>query len=489
MLDVLIIGGGVVGTAIARELSRYRLAVALIEKEPDLAMGTTKANSAIVHGGYAEEHSKLKGRLCYQGRKQFAQLDQQLNFGFKAIGSMVLAFDKEDRKKLEAMMENGEKNGLDDLSILPGEEVRHLEPGVSEQVQFALYCQGAGVCSPFELAIALGENAAANGVQVDLGQEVCRIVKKENEFVVQTVKGREYRAKRVVNAAGLQAGRIAALAGDEGVSIHPRSGEYIVFAKSPEPLIHHVLFQMPTEMGKGILFTPTIYGNTMIGPDAIDEIKDDRNTHVERLYHIYRQALYTTNDIPLQRFIRSYAGVRAVSSTDDFVIEESVVAGLIHAAGIQSPGLTSSPAIAEMVRDLLADSGLELLEKEEFNPYREPTFKPHAELEPEEMQPLLALEPGTKGRMICRCEQVLEETVNGAVNRDIPVTTIDGVKRRTRAGMGLCQGNFCRPRVTQLLEAIHGDKVDGKTDAQRDGLVRVSRGEFLEYVKQMEDKA
>lgn len=486
-MDVLIIGAGIVGTSIARELSRYQISVAVLEKEADVAMGATKANSAIVHGGYAESHNKIKGRLCYQGRKQFEQLNRELNFGFKAIGSLVLSFEK-DAQSLEEIRENGIANGLSDLSILTGEEVRKIEPNVNKEVTFALRCSGAGVCSPFEMAIALAENALQNGAHFFLEQEVSSITKTEHGFITKTKQGESFASHYIVNAAGINAGEIAQLVGDSTIEIHPRSGEYIVLAKQKVPLVNSVLFQMPTKMGKGILVAPTVYGNYLLGPDAIDESKYDKDTHAERLFRIYQAALDTTDAIQLTQFIRSYAGVRAVSSTDDFIIEESGVKGFINVAGIQSPGLTSSPAIAQMVQKMLCESGLPMKPKEDFNPYRKPTYVAHEMLPVSELQKLLALEEGAVNRMVCRCEQVLEVSIRDAMTRGIPLTTVDAIKRRTRAGMGACQGAFCRPRTARLMSHITKRKIPPTTDAELQKLTRVTRAEMLEYAKKTHDK-
>lgn len=485
-LDVLIIGGGVSGAAIARALCRYRLRVALLEKENDVAMGATKANSAIVHGGYAEAHARLKGRLCYQGRRQFAALNQELNFGFLPIGSLVLAFGEGQKPQLEAMLQNGRLNGLNDLSILPGEQIRALEPNVNPAVKWALHCAGAGVCSPFEYTIALCENAVANGLQLYLNTPVTAIRPEDGGFAVSTASGAVFHTRFVVNAAGLAAAQVADMAGAGGFSIHPRSGEYIILGKGSGTLVNRVLFQMPTKMGKGILVTPTVYGNLIIGPDAIDEEKDDRSTHAERLYHIYRQALNTTNKIDLRRFLRSFAGVRAVANTDDFIIEHSRVHGFLNVAGIQSPGLTASPAVARMVCDLLAQASLSLVEKPGYDPSRRASYAPHEDLPPQALAPLLALPEGTPGRMVCRCQQVAEATLCDALRRGIPLNSVDAVKRRTTAGMGFCQGQFCRPRTAALLTHTYGRPIGPDTDAQRAGLHRVDRDEMLAYAAAQE---
>lgn len=485
MYDVLIIGGGVCGTAIARTLSRYALRVALLEAQPDVAMGATKANSAIVHGGYAEANSKLKGRLCYQGRRQFAALDKELNFGFAETGSMVLAFEETQLPKLKELLENGKKNGLDDLAILGREEIIAREPNVNPEVRYALYCKGAGVCSPYELAIAFAENAVHNGAALFLNSQVTTITKTEEGFAVGTRSGARYQSRYVVNAAGLHSGQISEMSGAGGFAVHPRSGQYILLNRGSGGLVNSVLFQMPTQMGKGILVAPTVYGNLLLGPDALDESNESRDTTPQRLHSIYKQALQTAPGVDIGRFLRSFAGVRPVANTDDFIVRQSPVQGFIDVAGIQSPGLTSSPAIAAMVRDLLADAGLDLREKEDFDPCRQPVYMPYPGLTPGQLAPLLALPGGAPGRMLCRCEQVQEQTLQTALGRGIPVTTADAVKRRTRAGMGWCQGQFCRPRTAELFERLYLD-FDQKTDVERDGLARVGRDEMLAYCKREE---
>lgn len=482
MYDVLIIGGGVTGCAIARELSRYDIRAILLEANGDIACGATKANSAIVHGGYAESHSKRKGRLCYAGRSQFAALDRELGFGFLPIGSMVLAFDDAQRAQLAAMMENGIQNGVPDLALLSGEEIRAMEPHINPAVRHALYCHGAGVCSPFELAIALMENAMQNGVELALNSPVSGLARRGSSFAVTTADGRVLEARYVVNAAGLQADTISALAGDSSFKLHPRSGAYAIFARGSGSLARSVLFQMPTRMGKGILVTPTVYGNLLVGPDAIDEVKNDRNTYPERVRNILSQATLTVPDLPIRQFIRSFAGVRPVSDSDDFVIGPSPsIPGLIQAAGIQSPGLTASPAVARMVRDCLFDAGLTLVEKKDFDPVRRAFARPAA-MDAAALSRGVALPRGAQGRIVCRCEQVAESAILDAASRGIPLTEVDAVKRRVRAGMGWCQGDFCRPRTAEILSGLAGRPIGSETDAARDGLRRVTREELLAYL-------
>lgn len=487
MYDVIIIGAGIIGTNIGRELSRYNTKVLIIEKSIDISMGATKANSAIVHGGYAESHSTLKGRLCYQGRKQFKRLNEELNFGFEETGSLVISTE-DDKEPLEKLMENGIKNGLPDLSIIDSEEIRKLEPEITHDAKWALYCKGAGVCSPYEMAIAMAENAIKNGVRLELENEVIDIEKIDDRFKVATNKG-EYYSKYVINAAGLYADKISKMVGIDDFEILPRSGEYLLFTRGTGEPINTVIFQLPTKLGKGVLVTSTYYGNLLIGPDASNDTeREDTSTHVERIAKIYHQAKLIYSKINPKQFIRSFTGIRARSSTDDFIIEETKVKGFINVAGIQSPGLTSSPAIADMVIGILKDAGLELNEDPSFDPYRKPiiTKKP---LKPfNEIKDKIELLLGSKGRIVCRCEQVLEEEIVDALHRGIKVKTVDGVKRRTRATMGWCQGSFCKSRVIEVMEREYGEEIDPSYDIEHSGVNRVEKSELLDYLNSLEEE-
>lgn len=488
MYDVLIIGAGIIGTSIARRLSRYQLSICLVEKSNDVAMGSTKANSAIVHGGYAEANAKLKGRLCYKGRTQFEQLDKELHFGFRKTGSLVMTTDKNDLPKLEALLENGKKNGLTDLKILNHDEIVTLEPNINPEAVYALYCEGAGVCSPYEMAIAMAENAIQNGVDLYLFSEVVDIEKKDTHFIIH-MNNRDFEARYVINAAGLYSAQIDQMLHETSFEIHPRSGEYILFAPGTGKALNTVVFQMPSKMGKGILVTSTYHGNLLLGPDAIDEDGPiDRSTHVERLYHIYKEGLLTTDQIDINTFIRSFTGIRAVASTDDFIIGATKTPGFINVAGIQSPGLTSSPAIADYVTEELAIQGLDLKEDPNYNPNRKPIIEKKEHLLPyEEVAKRLDL-PSCPEKIICRCEQVDEKTIVDCLHRGIPVLSVDGVKRRTRASMGYCQGAFCRPRIQAVMEREYGVPIDLRTDIEKEGASRVTREEFITYCQQQESK-
>lgn len=487
--DVAIIGAGVVGGSVARELSKYQLSTVLIEGENDVSMGASKANSAIVHGGYAEAHSKVKGRMCYKGRVQFSKLDKELNFGYKENGSLVIAFEEEQLPKLEELKANGELNGLKDLSILNRDEILKIEPNINSDVKYALYCKGAGICSPYEFVIALVENAIENGVKLKLNTYVSKINYEENKdyFEIIDKDGNKIYSRYIVNCAGVQGAKVANLIGDNTFEIYPRSGEYMVFQRGYGDIAKQVIFQMPSKLGKGILVTPTYHNNLLIGPDALNENEVDLNTHVERLGKIFNQALRSIPTLDINKFIRSFSGVRAVSSTDDFIIKASDInPHFILATGIQSPGLTSSPAIAQEVVGILQNQGLELKEKKDFNPYRKPIIP-----NPEEkiwasgakIKEQVDLPMGDCNRFVCRCEQVLESTIKEALSRNIPFTSVDGIKRRTRAGMGLCQGGFCKTRVFQYLKEKYGEKAQLNTDVEEKHLSRVTKVEIVNYIK------
>lgn len=484
IFDVAIIGAGIVGTSLARQLSRYDLDIVVLEKGVDVAVGATKANSAIVHGGYAEPSTTLKGRLCYQGRQMFAQLNEELNFGFEPVGSLVVSAD-ESPSSLEKLKEQGENNGLNDLRIVDQKELQSLEPNLSEVLKWGLFCEGAGVCSPYEMAIAMAENAIKNGVNLHLETEVQNISGAQGDFTIGTNKG-EFKTRYIVNAAGVYSDKVAQMVGDDSFSILPRSGQYLLFARGSGEAIKHVIFGLPTSKGKGILLTSTIYGNLLIGPDAGDDgLREDTSTSLERMVAIYDQCEHLYKDLDARQFLRSFTGIRARSSTDDFIIEESQVKGFINVAGIQSPGLTASPAIALLVEEILVEAGLKLTLDESFDPYRKPIIQRKAMRPLSEIKPLLDIQSSPE-KIICRCEQVTEGEIVDACSRGIPVKTIDGVKRRTRASMGWCQGTFCRPRITEVLERISPEGFDSRFDIEHSGVNRVGKSELVDFLKSRE---
>lgn len=445
MYDFIIIGAGVIGSTIARELSRYELNVLLIDKENDVTCGASKANSGIVHGGYDAKHGTLKSKLVRKGNRMYAKLNEELNFGYSEIGSLVLAFSEEEIETLEELLENGQNNGIDDLKIIYKEEILEMEPHVNKDVVAALYCPSSGVTSPYELTIALAENAIKNGVKLKLKTEVVDVDKVEDYFIVST-KDEKIKSKYVINCAGVYSDKVASFIGADNFSITPRRGEYIVLNKNQGYLANRVLFQCPTDKGKGILVTRTYHNNLMLGPNA-QEIsdKDDVSTSLEVLNYIVDTARKTVKDFDLRMTLTSYSGIRATSNTKDFIIEESSVKGFINVVGIDSPGLTSSPAIGKYVIDIIKNMGVELKEDKNFDPYREPIYH-----KKENFDGKIDAQEANKN-IICRCETITEAEIVDAMSRGIPIDSIDAIKRRTRAGMGPCQGQFCGPRVTKII--------------------------------------
>jgi len=476
MYDVCIIGAGVVGCAIARELSRYNLEVLICEKGEDVGVGATKANSAIVHGGYTAKHGTLKGELSIRGNRMYDRLQEELNFGLSRIGSLVLAFDDTERPALEKLLINGEKNGVKGLRIIERKELLEMEPETGPEAAAALYCPETAVTSPYEFCIALAENAVANGVELRLHTRVTGIEKTDGHFRLGTVTGgpglsaRDHKdelprpdkngpveASFVVNAAGVYADSISALVGDTSFIIQPRQGQYLIFRRGHGSLVNHVIFQTPSPKGKGVLVTPTYWGNLMVGPNS-EEIpdRDDLSTNHEILRSIIGTARRSIPAFDLKQVIRSFSGIRATSSCRDFILKESRVSGFIQAAGIDSPGLTSSPAIAERIVSLLEQAGLDLTPRENFSPCRSVITAPSPLRPFKEIQNEVKLPEGDPERIVCRCEQVREKTIVDALNRGIPIDSTDAVKRRTRAGMGYCQGNFCGTRVRTLISRETG---------------------------------
>lgn len=486
--DFTIIGAGIIGVMIARELSKYNSKILILEKENDVSMGSTKANSGIVHGGYDDKHGTVKSKVSYKGRLKYEQLEKELNFGFKKTGSLVVGYNEEDRLKLQEILENGLKNGVSDIRIIETDEILKMEPNVSPNVKYALYCEGAGVCSPYEFAIALAENAVKNGVVLNLNSEVLSIKKRENYgYEISYLNDNDMKtieSKYVINCAGVYSDKISQLVGENYFEIKPRKGEYIIFARDTGNIMNTVVFQVPTKLGKGVLVTSTYHGNLMIGPDAQNDVeKDDTSTKKENLDELIEKALKVTDKFNLNQFIRTFSGIRSASSTGDFIIEETKSKGFINVAGIQSPGLTSAPEIADMVVDIIKQSGYEFFKNEKFDPYRAAIIKKKNKedmIDAKEINERIALPLGDEDRIVCRCEQVTEKTIRDSFRRGIKVTTVDGVKRRTRAGMGWCQGTFCRSRVKEIIENEYDIKIDDKEDVEHSGINRVGKKELLE---------
>lgn len=456
--DVVIIGSGVIGGAIFRELTKYNLKVLELEKENDVAMGASKANSAIVHSGYDPEPGTLMAKYNVKGNKMFDQLCKNLSVPFKRNGSLIIGFDEDDQKELEILYNRGIQNGVEGVKLLSAEEVLEMEPNLNKDVKLALFCPTGGIVGAYEFTIALSENAIDNGGELRLNSKVVGIEKDEN-FKIKLENGDVVEARFVVNAAGIYVDKIHNMVCEEEFKITPRKGEYYVLDKSQGRLFEKTIFQCPTKLGKGVLVTPTVHGNLLVGPDAIDtEDKDSVSTEYDGLAEVREVSLKTTNKVNFRENIRNFAGLRAIADKPDFIIGEAKdVKGFFDVAGIKSPGLSSAPAIAVDVVKMLGESGLALEKKDNFNEKREQVH--FIELSPEEKANLIKKDI-RYGRIICRCENITEGEIVDSINRTLGARTIDGVKRRCRPGCGRCQGGFCGPRVQEIISRETGMNIE-----------------------------
>lgn len=450
MKDVIVIGGGVVGCSVARELSRYTADILVLERGNDVSVGTSKANSGIVHGGYDAKPGTLKARYNVAGNAMFDRLSAELDFPFRRNGSMVLCFDDNDIGKLEALQAQGVQNGVQGMYIVRGDAVRAMEPHVSEQAVAALVIPSGGIVSPYEMTIAYAENAATNGVKFRFGSQVVALTKVDGGIEVRCADGYTDVARYVVNAAGVYADEINNMISSVRLHITARKGDYELMDKTCGYLADHTLFQLPTVMGKGVLVTPTCHGNILVGPTATDVVdKDDVATTADELADAFNRALLTVPTLSRRNIITQFSGLRAHPDGDDFVIGEAPdVAGLYNIVGIESPGLSSAPAIAVHVAEEIA-AKLHLACNDKFVATRKGI--PHfATMTDAERDKLIAANP-LYGKVVCRCETVTEGEIVEAIRRVPGAVDLDGVKRRTRAGMGRCQAGFCTPRVMELL--------------------------------------
>ena len=457
MFDVAIIGCGVIGAATAYTLARYQLKVLVLEAENDVADGTTKANSAIIHAGYDPEPGTRMARLDVLGNRLAGEICERLDVPFKRNGSLVLAFSEEEIPHLKKLNTNGGPTGAPAIRLRAAAPVRALEQKLSDRVVAALYAPSAGVISPWEYALAMAQVAVRNGVRLERGSRVTAIRKLEGEgYELHTGTG-DYQARRVINAAGLHSEEIHNMVAPPSFHIQPTRGQYYLLDKSEGSRVNCVIFQCPTKLGKGILVSPTVHGNLIVGPDAELVDGDDTSTTAAALEQVAELGRKSVPSVDLRASIRNFAGVRANSDRGDFVIEEAAP-GFIDLAGIKSPGLSSAPAIALEAVELLKGTGLELREDPDFvDGRRRPRFK---ELSEAEKRALIAKDPAY-GRVICRCETVTEGEILEAVRAPIPPVSVDGVKRRCSAGMGRCQGSFCGPRVLEILSReLHRDPTE-----------------------------
>lgn len=454
MYDVVIIGAGVSGAASARELSRYKLNVCVVEKEEDVCCGTSKANSAIVHAGYDAATGSLMAKLNVEGNQMMEELSKELDFHFKKNGSLVVCLHEEEMPGLKELYDRGVANGVKDLRIIDKEELVKLEPNIADEAVAALYAPTGGIVCPFGMNIAFAENAATNGVEFKFDTEVTGFEKKENAWIVKTSQG-DIETKYVVNAAGVYADKFHNMVSEDKIHITPRRGDYCLLDRSTEGFVTHTIFQLPSKFGKGVLVTPTVHGNTLVGPTAIDiEEKEGTNTTQEGIDELIKKAGTTVKGLPIRQVITSFAGLRAHEDGHEFQIGELKDAkGFIDCAGIESPGLTSAPAIGKMVAEILKDlTGAE--EKPDFVATRKGILDPKT-LSNEERAKLIKEKPAY-GNIICRCEMITEGEIIDAINRPLGAKSLDGVKRRTRAGMGRCQSGFCSPRTIEILARERG---------------------------------
>lgn len=448
MYDVVIIGAGVIGAMTARALSKYQLKVCVVEKCNDVATGATKANSAIVHAGFDAPTGSLKAALNVKGAEMMPCVCQELGVSYRNNGSLVLGFSQEDRKVLEKLLQRGERNGVPELRILDAPQLQEIEPNLSKSVACALYAPTGAIVCPYDLTIAAMGNAMDNGVELRCNFPVCAIDEANGSYIVRS-ENSSILARFVINCAGLYSDEIAALAGDHSFAVHPRKGEYILLDKECGALVSHTLFQVPTKMGKGILVTPTVDGNLLLGPTSVDITdKENKNTAADGFSQILQNAQKVLSTVPTGKVIASFCGLRAVGSTGDFILT-SPKNGFINAAGIESPGLSASPAIAQYILQMLREQGLHLKEDPNYDPTRVSMHK-FRDASLEEKNKIIKENPAY-GKIVCRCEGITEGEILDAIRRNPKATDLDGIKRRTRAQMGRCQGGFCSPYIMELL--------------------------------------
>ena len=449
MYDVMIIGAGVSGSACARELARYKLNICVVERAEDVCCGTSKANSAIAHAGFDADQGSLMAKLNVQGNKMMEELSKELDFEFIRNGSLVVCTREEDRRNLQALLENGIANGVEGLRIVEREELLAMEPNISDEAVAALYAPTGGILCPFGLNIALAENACVNGVEFKFDTEVLNIEKTDGGWKLVTDNG-DYETKVVVNAAGVYADKFHNMVSNDKMTIVARRGDYYLLDKTAGKHVSRTIFTLPNEFGKGVLVSPTVHGNLIVGPTANDiDDKEGTNTTRAELDEVTVKSAVNVKNVPLRQVITSFAGLRAHELGHEFHIRELPEApGFVDCAGIESPGLTSSPAIGCMVADIVA--GILKPEKNpDFVGTRKGIVRP-SEMSLEERNELIKKEPAY-GNIICRCEMITEGEILDAIRRPLGAKSLDGVKRRTRAGMGRCQAGFCSPRTMEIL--------------------------------------
>ncbi len=475
MYDAVIIGAGVTGCAVARFLSAYKGSFCVMERSEDVCSGTSKANSAIIHAGFDAAHGSLMAKYNLLGNRMYPVLAEELDFSYKNNGSLVLALSEEDIPKLEALKENGIMNGVEGLEIVGRERLKELEPAVGHVPVAALYAPTAGIVCPFGATIAFAENANANGVEFRFETEVKGLTLAEDEdgkpcWIVQTIEG-SVRTRAVINAAGVYSDIIHNMVSADKIRIIPRKGDYLLLDRRTGGYVKHTVFQVPGKFGKGVLVSPTVHGNTIIGPTAEDiDDKEGVDTTSEGFDDLMAKAGLAFDDLPLRDVITSFAGLRAHEARHDFILGEVPDApGFFDCAGIESPGLTAAPAIGKEIAAQVA-AKLGLAENTDFIAERKGFIDPKA-LSLEDLAALIKEKP-EYGRIVCRCEQVSEGEILDAIRRPLGARSLDGVKRRVRAGMGRCQAGFCSPRIMDILaEELGVDVADIKKSGGRSEVI------------------
>lgn len=443
MFKVAIIGGGVVGGLVARKLAEYDMKTVILEKDNDVAMGQSKANSGIVHAGYDPVPGTLKAKLNVIGSQMMESVCKELDVKYRRNGALVVGYDDQDIANIEKLYERGQKNGVLDLEILDESEVRKIEKNLSENIKGALYAKSSAVVCPYELTIEAIGNAMDNGVELLRNFRVTKI-EQEAHFVIKSDDGRTVECEYVVNCAGLFSDEIARMVGDDSFNIIPRAGEYLLLDKDAGDLVETTIFRVPNEMGKGVLATKTVDGNILLGPTAEERTcKEDERVTALGISSIKEKEGEFFENVPFDKVITQFTGVRAHGDAGDFIIN-CPKAKFINVAGIESPGLTSAPAIALEVETLLIEQGMNVPKKENFNPFRKKDKHPNSQV-------------------ICRCEEVTKDEIIDAIRRNPGARDVDGVKRRTRSGMGRCQGGFCLPSIVEILAEELGIKPEEVT--------------------------
>ncbi len=450
MFDVVIIGAGVSGCAIAEACSRYDLSVAVLEKEEDICSGTSKANSGIIHAGYDAKENTLMAKLNVEGTKMIEEVAERLQIAYKKTGSLVTCIHEDDKGKLKALYDRGITNKVEGLQLIEDKELmKKMEPNLADEVVALLYAPSAGIICPFELTIALAEVACQNEVAFYRNHHVQQIMKIQDGWRIITNKG-NFESRIVVNAAGVYADEVHNMVSDEKLKITPRRGEYILLDKEVGNHVRHVVFSLPTKLGKGMLVTPTVHGNLLVGPTAHDiEDKEDTSTSVEGLKEIQLKACLNVKDVPLKHAITSFSGLRALSDDEDFIIEEVQGSeGFIDCAGIASPGLSASVAIGKYVKNIIVTK-LNASKKINYIDRRDAIVNP-LQLDKEKRMQLIKEKP-LYAHIICRCERISEQEIIDAIHRPVGALSLDGIKRRTRAQMGRCQGGFCTSKIMEII--------------------------------------